>query len=49
MASLQQQNAASNLHGGANSLLAAGQDPITYQKLQEAFLKDLRHFHDTKG
>lgn len=43
MASLQQQQ--QNASGSDN----LAQDPLTYQKLQEAFIKDLRHFHDTKG
>jgi AT-rich interactive domain-containing protein 2 len=24
-------------------------DPVTYEKERENFLKDLRHFHETRG
>lgn len=46
----------SNSHQGQNSLngnLAAaaleGKDAADYDRAKESFLKDLQHFHETKG
>ncbi|KAJ8668213.1 hypothetical protein QAD02_009876 [Eretmocerus hayati] len=45
----QPQGSASTPAAAAAAGAAMSQDPSSYIKLREAFIRDLRHFHDTKG